>query len=119
SKIRPADVTDGLSKTIFIAESREEKMRVWIDGRVAANTALRYTGDDADSSVQPAVSLNYTPYYNDGEFFAAYGPSSTHPGGAYHLLGDGSVHFLLDSISATVYVALTTRAGGETIDHVD
>jgi prepilin-type N-terminal cleavage/methylation domain-containing protein len=41
SKIRPADITDGLSKTIFIAESREEKMRVWIDGRTAANTALR------------------------------------------------------------------------------
>jgi prepilin-type N-terminal cleavage/methylation domain-containing protein len=119
SKIKPRDVTDGLSNTILIAESREEKMRVWIDGRTAANTALRYDSADADSSAPPAISLNYTPYYNDGDIVSLYGPSSTHPGGAYHLFGDGSVHFLLDKLSAVIYVALCTRAGGETIDHVD
>ena len=115
SKIKPRDVTDGLSNTILIAESREEKMRVWIDGRTAANTALRYDPD----SLTPAISLNYTPYYNNEGIVSLYGPSSTHPGGAYHVFGDGSVHFLLDKLSAAIYVALCTRAGGETIDHVD
>ena len=42
AEIRPSDITDGLSKTMFIAESREERMRVWIDGRTAAHTALAY-----------------------------------------------------------------------------
>jgi hypothetical protein len=42
-----------------------------------------------------------------------------HPGGGHHLYGDGSVHFLLDTISATSYVALCTRAGGEAVDDVD
>ena len=42
AEIRPKDVTDGLSKTMFIAESREEQMRVWIDGRIGAFTALIY-----------------------------------------------------------------------------
>jgi prepilin-type N-terminal cleavage/methylation domain-containing protein len=112
SQVTPADVVDGLSKTMLIAESREERMRVWIDGRTAANTALRY-----DSSGAPAgelgVSLNYSPYYDDGDIVSAYGPSSMHAGGAFHLLGDGSVHFFADEIAPAAYVALCTRAGGE------
>jgi len=82
---------------------------VWIDGRTAANTALSY---DANGGVLGSViSLNFTPYYDDGDVVCAYGPSSMHVGGAYHLFGDGSVHFLLDSISAATYVGLCTRAG--------
>ena len=33
-----------------------------------------------------------------------------------HSYGDGSVHFVSDSISADVYVAATTRASNETDD---
>jgi type II secretory pathway pseudopilin PulG len=112
SRIRPADVTDGLSKTVFIAESREEKMRVWIDGRTAANTALA-NGSSIDSLASARVALNYRPYYDDGDIVCVYGPSSMHPGGAHHLYGDGSVQFLRDAVSAAAYVALCTRAGAE------
>lgn len=111
SKIRPADVTDGLSHTIFIAESREEKMRVWIDGRTAANTALRYEPSTPPGSL--GVSLNFSPYYDDGDIVSLYGPSSMHPGGAMHLFGDGSVHFVTDNVAPAVYVGFCTRAGGE------
>ena len=115
SQIKPAEVTDGLSKTVFIAESREEQMRVWIDGRTAANTALRY--DDFGGS--SGISLNFSPYYDDGDIVSKYGPSSMHPGGALHLFGDGSVHFITNEIAAATYVALCTRAGGEALGHVD
>jgi prepilin-type N-terminal cleavage/methylation domain-containing protein len=115
SQISPKEVTDGISKTMFIAESREEGMRVWIDGRTAANTALRY----APGSFTPQIALNTTPYFDEGDIECAYGPSSMHPGGALHLFGDGSVHFLPDTITAANYVALCTRAGGEVVDHVD
>ncbi len=107
SAIKPAEITDGLTNTMFIAESREERMRVWIDGRTAANTALRYGAGVA------RTSLNATPYYDDGDIVCAYGPSSMHPGGAYHLLGDGSVQFYRDEIAPAVYVSLCTRAGDE------
>ena len=115
AKITPAEVTDGLSNTILIAESREEHMRPWIDGRVAANTALAY-GEEFNGDPAPAA-LNYTPYYDDGDVFCAYGPSSMHPGGAFHLYGDQSVQFLADGIAGPVYVALCTRAGGEAAAH--
>jgi prepilin-type N-terminal cleavage/methylation domain-containing protein len=110
SAIKPADITDGLTNTMLLAESREERMRVWIDGRTAANTALAYEPAE-DGAVR--TSLNVTPYYDDGDIVCAYGPSSMHPGGAYHLLGDGSVQFYRDEISPLVYVALCTRAGNE------
>jgi prepilin-type N-terminal cleavage/methylation domain-containing protein/prepilin-type processing-associated H-X9-DG protein len=116
AEIRPADVTDGLSHTMIIAESREEKMRVWIDGQTAANTALR---DDPGAPASAlGVSLNWTPYYDDGDIKCAYGPSSMHPGGANHLFADGSVRFLFDEIAPAAYVAFCTRAGGEALNNV-
>jgi hypothetical protein len=111
AKIKPADISDGLSKTTLVAESREERMRVWIDGRTSANTSLRYD----PSFGEQGISLNCHPYYDDGDIVSAYGPSSMHPGGAYHLYGDGSVHFVRDTISVAGYVALGTRAGGEAV----
>lgn len=41
--------------------------------------------------------------------------SSQHPGGAHTLLGDGSVHFVNEQIDASIWQALGTRAGHETI----
>jgi prepilin-type N-terminal cleavage/methylation domain-containing protein len=115
AKLGPKRIPDGLSKTMFIAESREEKMRVWIDGRVAANTALAATYTPED----PVVALNYTPYYDDSDIVSIYGPSSMHSGGAFHLYGDGSVHFLRDGVGPEVYMALCTRAGAEVVDELE
>jgi type II secretory pathway pseudopilin PulG len=117
SKTKAKDVKDGLSKTMFIAESREEKLRVWIDGRTGAFTALPYVPGNPIMA-NPPIALNFTPYFTDG-VDCKYGPSSTHPGGAYHLFGDGSVRFLLDTINKATYLGLCTRAGGEPLDNVD
>jgi len=38
---------------------------------------------------------------------------SFHAEGAYFVMGDGSVHFISESIEAPVYQALSTIAGGE------
>ncbi|GBD37376.1 hypothetical protein HRbin36_02507 [bacterium HR36] len=40
---------------------------------------------------------------------------SNHPGGVHCLFGDGSVHFLRNSLDLAVWRALATRAGGEVI----
>jgi prepilin-type processing-associated H-X9-DG protein len=45
----------------------------------------------------------------------AFGPSSYHPGGVTMAFGDGSVKFIKDSVSRSVFRALGTRNGGEVI----
>ena len=42
-------------------------------------------------------------------------PSSYHPGGVNLLFGDGSVHFIKDSVALNIWRALSTRNGGEVI----
>lgn len=117
SEIKPAEVTDGLSQTAFIAESREQDMRAWIDGRTAAVTALRFDSSDFYTYAGDEISLNYAPYYVY-DITMRYGPSSEHPGGAFHLYGDGAVRFLVDEIDSLAYLAMWTREGGETVQDV-
>ena len=50
-----------------------------------------------------------------GIHYRACGFKSTHPGGAQFALGDGSIHFLTDSIDYRLYNELGTRAGGEPV----
>ncbi|MCA9100666.1 MAG: DUF1559 domain-containing protein [Pirellulales bacterium] len=44
-----------------------------------------------------------------------WGPSSDHPGGAQHLMGDASVQFVNDGIDKNIYFAVTTTNGREPI----
>jgi len=43
-----------------------------------------------------------------------WGPSSEHPGGAHHLMGDASVQFIQDGVDAAAYRAIITKAGRDT-----
>ena len=115
SRTRAADVTDGMSNTIFIAETREENMSVWIDGGVATVVALRYDEFNGPSYAGIEIALNFSPYFEYANPRAEFGPSSMHTGGAVHAIGDGSARFISENIAASVYTALTTRAGGEVI----
>jgi prepilin-type processing-associated H-X9-DG protein len=40
---------------------------------------------------------------------------SYHPGGAMFCLADGSVHFVAQNISHTLYRQLSTKDGGESV----
>ncbi len=111
----PRDVTDGLSNTVVIVETREEKMMVWIDGGTAAVVALSYDEANSPSYAGAKIALNFHPYFEYVNPRSEYGPSSQHPGGAMHLLGDGSVRFISENIDRRQYVGLATRAGGEVI----
>jgi prepilin-type N-terminal cleavage/methylation domain-containing protein len=116
SSTRFADITDGVSNTIFIVETREPSAAVWIDGGTAAVASRRYLETNAPSYAGPENSLNYQPYYvaNGQGIDALFGPSSMHTGGGInHLFGDGSVRNIAPNINAQVYDALVTRAGGE------
>ena len=112
-KIAPAEVTDGLSHTVFIVETREEILAAWADGLIAAASALVYDPLRHPQYARDQVSLNFAPYFDYFTDSAQYGPSSMHPGGTFHLFGDGAVRFVTDDVTKSVYVALATRAGEE------
>jgi hypothetical protein len=42
-------------------------------------------------------------------------PYAFHTGGAQFTLGDGSVRFITENISFSLFIALTTPAGGEVV----
>jgi prepilin-type N-terminal cleavage/methylation domain-containing protein len=115
-EITPKDVIDGLSHTVFVAESREKTFAVWADGFTAATCALVFNAHRHPRYAEDIASLNYSPYF-DYKPMVTFGPSSMHSGGAYHLFGDGSVHFIREDVSPVLYVALTTREGGDLSVH--
>ncbi len=92
SNTRFQDITDGVSNTLFIVETRDQGAAVWIDGGAAAVAGRRYDASNPPSYAGPENSLNYTPYYQverdpDGNKLypsldCLYGPSSFHTGGA-------------------------------------
>jgi prepilin-type N-terminal cleavage/methylation domain-containing protein len=114
--VTPAQVTDGLSHTTLIVETREEMLAAWADGMTAAVAALVYDRDRPPTYAIDQATLNYAPYFSDDGILCKFGPSSMHAGGAFHLFGDGSVRFVRDEVAATVYEAFATRAGGEAIE---
>jgi len=118
SKTGFRDITDGTSNTIMIAESREERASVWIDG-TTATVAARYMVPVPPTFAGNTTSINYRPYFQGGIFPNSigqeYGPSSRHVGGAHHLLCDGSVRFISENIDVVLYDSLTTRNGGEVV----
>jgi prepilin-type N-terminal cleavage/methylation domain-containing protein/prepilin-type processing-associated H-X9-DG protein len=62
---------------------------------------------------QPVQGL---PCYNQGNEGGEYsGSRSRHPGGVNSLFGDGSVHFMKNSISPLTWVQLGSISGGEVI----
>jgi hypothetical protein len=117
-KIAPKDVTDGLSRTFLVTETREEIFAAWADGLTAATCALALSANHPPGYHNNEVSLNFAPYF-DYDLVVTWGPSSMHTGGAYHLWGDGSVRFVRDGVTHRVYVALATRERGEHLSDMD
>lgn len=121
SSTRVTDVKDGLSMTIFVAETREPNMAVWIDGTTASLAGHPYNEDAPPDYAFPQTALNYSPFFISvlgagNRVECQYGPSSMHPGGINHLFGDGSVHFISPEIVPAVYDALITTNGGEPVE---
>jgi prepilin-type N-terminal cleavage/methylation domain-containing protein/prepilin-type processing-associated H-X9-DG protein len=120
SKISIKDITDGTSTTLMVGErSFRLAEATWV-GAVSGAEITPGPGSPAPPGVwnSSGTILGHT-------FEGAGGPgapgtevngfSSAHPGGAHFLFADGHVGFLLESLDHRVYMALSTRAGGEAV----
>jgi prepilin-type processing-associated H-X9-DG protein len=97
------DVLDGLSQTIIVGE-RSSKLdaSTW--------TGVVPGGQEAFARIQGIA--DHTPNHPDAHFDDF---SSEHPGGVHFVFADGSVRFIANAISPSVYQGLATRAGREVV----
>jgi prepilin-type N-terminal cleavage/methylation domain-containing protein/prepilin-type processing-associated H-X9-DG protein len=130
-KVSLASITDGTSNTIMLGEQLPGKfdhMRwvtagcypdghgtYWACGNGNANSTptipINYPLDNNVSDSAPQCSPN--PQTNVWNWGINHGFKSNHPGGANFTFGDGSVHFLQQSIDTRTYMLLGVRNDGQ------
>lgn len=93
--ISMAQVRDGSTQTIFVGEAPEAINAMWASGH---------------NLFDQSAPINARPKYEYGEEL-----TSQHSGGVNAVFGDGSVHFLKNSMNVNVLAALCTRASGEVV----
>ena len=111
-----AEVTDGLSNTLFVGERSSKSKPATLPGVCTWVGAL--PGGDLDSESPALFVLGHTGTPTDPHTPNAPTPhvedfTSKHSGGVNFLFGDGSVRFITDSIDGQTWVKLGTRQGGE------
>jgi prepilin-type N-terminal cleavage/methylation domain-containing protein/prepilin-type processing-associated H-X9-DG protein len=145
SKTRFGDITDGLSNTAFYSERILGDGSNAIVSPVADVFLSFATPATPDEAAQDCNALDINDLSNQFPFFmgapwdhgqhsylhatlpntrscgflavlrAVMPASSRHTGGVNVLLGDGSVHFVHDSVSLATWRALGSRNGGEVV----
>ncbi|MHC5541086.1 DUF1559 family PulG-like putative transporter [Singulisphaera rosea] len=135
--INIASVTDGTSSTVFMAEVLQGGLNdirgtMWssIGGgssfmtRFTPNGTTDYLGinngfDQLSQTIfctnDPVHQLPCAATTANGNNTAFSGSRSRHAGGINTLNGDGSVHFIKNTISAPIWVGLNTIAGSEVL----
>ena len=120
-KIKPQQVTDGLSHTMIVAECsgrgwreggggvvvKKEPDGAWASSSNTGRVKLQPNAYSSESAINPSPETNW----QEAEMF------SDHPGGVNILMCDTSVHFLSEETTPRVYFALATRDGGEIIEN--
>ncbi|GAA4435976.1 DUF1559 domain-containing protein [Bremerella cremea] len=117
SHTRFRDITDGTSNTLTVGEVTYGDLGDGIDRMAAVWVGMYdgsgYSGNDQVVRVTQESLANTTARRINGTFRNAY--SSHHPGGAQFVFGDGSVHFLPETIDGATMENLADRADGNTI----
>jgi prepilin-type N-terminal cleavage/methylation domain-containing protein len=114
------DITDGLSNTFFVGDRTAFlSYCTWAGGPSGAlNPFLRSPGEfGAEVTLLMCHAGDTGP--NTPGVDDADSTSSPHRNGVPFVFGDGSVHFIVNTIDTDIWMALATRAGGEPISGSD
>jgi prepilin-type N-terminal cleavage/methylation domain-containing protein len=117
---RIADISDGLANTLFVGD-RSSKLSycTWVGGPTGALNPFLEAPGNFGAEVTLLMCHAGPTGPNAPGVFDADATASPHLDGVPFLFGDGSVHFLANGIDIPTWMALATRAGGETIDSTD
>ncbi len=110
------DITDGLSNTLLVGESsyvqdsgsRVQDWPVWIGG-LASDEQVRMNG-----RTSAPINCGCKPTRMD-EAISDDCAFSWHPGGAFFVMSDGSVHFLSENIAIATYCFLHSKNDGQIV----
>ncbi|HEV2972342.1 MAG TPA: DUF1559 domain-containing protein [Pirellulales bacterium] len=126
SRIRVKDIRDGVSHTMFAAEqtpTHSDSTWVGIVPGAATCPTPRYSAAICDVAA-PQINFHTgpEPHGNPPLIKPPNDPSgdvdnthSDHPAGCNILMGDGSVTWVSDLVNQSLWEALATRAGGESL----
>lgn len=111
-----AQVTDGTSNTGLVGESPLQKMSLsyggfWGQGCYTSTQGRVWPPGNADLK----YGLPNYPPNPSSKLLSGWQFGSVHPGGLNFLFADGSVHWIKNSINASIWFALQTTHGGEII----
>jgi prepilin-type N-terminal cleavage/methylation domain-containing protein/prepilin-type processing-associated H-X9-DG protein len=117
------DITDGSSTTLMVGErSRNVADATWVGAIPTAQlcTNPRWTVQECGPASTMVVSHTGTAatgaiYVPNSKASMVDDYWSLHPGGCNFLFCDGSVRFIKESVNASIFSFLSTRAGGEVI----
>jgi prepilin-type N-terminal cleavage/methylation domain-containing protein/prepilin-type processing-associated H-X9-DG protein len=115
-----AEITDGLSNTFFVCDRPSFLSYCsWVGCPTGAANPFLLSPPNygAESTLVMCHAGQTGP--NTAGVFDADSTWSPHRGGVPYLFGDGSVHFISNTIDIPTWMALATRAGGEAISSVD
>ena len=108
--IRPANVTDGMSKTACVTECSGRGVDLKKSGEVDSLNGAWASGSNISHIDEKINEVLPPKAWEDERIF------SEHPGGAHFLMADGSVHFASEETAGKVIRSWCSRDGGETLD---
>jgi hypothetical protein len=108
-------ITDGLSSTIFFGEVRPKCSEHARSGWVWSNNGNGYCTTLIPINYDTCDEDALDPCHRFDNWNTEVGFKSAHPGGAYFLLGDGSVHLIGEDIDHAAYQLLGAKDDGQPV----
>jgi prepilin-type N-terminal cleavage/methylation domain-containing protein/prepilin-type processing-associated H-X9-DG protein len=112
---RLSEITDGLSKTIFVGEVRPSCSEHATNGWATTNNGNGYCTTLIPINFDTCDPSAADPCHRPCNWNTEVGFKSAHRRGAQFLFGDGSVHFLPESIDHQTYQYLGAKADGREV----